>query len=37
MSKGMYKVLTVAWYAAISFAVIVAGVMVGVLAAGGAF
>lgn len=37
MSKRLYKALTVAWYAVISFAVIVAGVAVGVLVEGGMF
>jgi hypothetical protein len=37
MSKGLYKALTVAWYVAISFAVIVAAVAAGVLIEGGMF
>ena len=35
MSKRAYRALTVAWYAAISFSVIVAAIAAGVLIEGG--
>lgn len=37
MSKRAYRALTVAWYAAISFAIIVAITAAGVLIEGGMF